>query len=237
MESPGCGRPPDRRRLAKDCGRAGRSRHAARCSIQSSNDLTRFINGLNGTGVAFGRRLSSRLLLDLLETTGSWAADLVESLDPKAKALWPVSWAGETESENWMDIGREYTERWHHQMQIRDALGTTRLLEPRWMEPLLDLSVRAFRVTYTGVQAPSGTTVTFDVRGPTTGAWTVLRLEESWRVFRGRPSDPTSLVSIQGDDAWRLLYNAVTPELLSRVVATGDAALAQPMLRTRSVIV
>jgi hypothetical protein len=42
-----------------------------------------------------------------------------------------------------METGREYTERWHHQMQIREAVGAPGLLERRWYQPVLDLSVRA----------------------------------------------------------------------------------------------
>jgi len=33
-----------------------------------------------------------------------------------------VDWAEEMESKNWMAIAREYTEKWLHQQQIRDAI-------------------------------------------------------------------------------------------------------------------
>jgi hypothetical protein len=78
--------------------------------------------------------------------------------------------AGEQQSENWMDTGRDYTEHWHHQMQIRDAVGRPRLLEPRWFEPLLDLSVRALPHGYAAVAAADGATVTLHVTGETTGS-------------------------------------------------------------------
>jgi hypothetical protein len=40
------------------------------------------------------------------------------------------------------------------------------------------------------------------------------------------------------ETAWRLFFNALTlPQTLSRVRLTGDAALALPLLRARSVIV
>jgi uncharacterized protein (TIGR03083 family) len=91
--------------------------------IASDRDLVNAIHTINASGVAYAARLSPRLLVDLLETTGVWVADLLESLPPHEPARFPVSWAGEMESENWMDIGREYTERWHHQAQIRDATG------------------------------------------------------------------------------------------------------------------
>ena len=57
-------------------------------------------------------------------------------------------------------------------MQIRDAVGAEPvLLAPRWMLPLLDLSVRALPVAYAAVDAPDGTIVAFEVSGETSGAW------------------------------------------------------------------
>jgi hypothetical protein len=49
-------------------------------------------------------------------------------------------------------------------MQIRDAVGAPGLLEPRWLDPLLDLSVRAFRRAYRTSRRPSGRAVV--LRGP-----------------------------------------------------------------------
>ncbi|HEX3202686.1 MAG TPA: hypothetical protein VHW42_12245 [Actinomycetes bacterium] len=33
----------------------------------------------------------------------------------------PVSWVGPDPAPNWLDVAREYSERWTHQQQIRDA--------------------------------------------------------------------------------------------------------------------
>lgn len=206
--------------------------------IHSNEDLARHIHWLNAAGVAFGVRLSHRLLVELLEATGSWVCDFVERLPLLERSVFPVSWAGETESLNWMDIGREYTERWHHQMQIRDAIGEPRLLAPHWMEPLLDLSARALPVAYAGHLAPDGAVVTLEVHGATEGAWSVVRDEGRWRVVRGRPRAPDALIRIGADDAWRLLYNALgSPGLEHRIEFHGNRDLALPLLRARSVIV
>jgi uncharacterized protein (TIGR03083 family) len=206
--------------------------------ITSDRDLARFVNGLNQGGVAFAARLSPRLLKDLLAITGAWVAELVEALPKDGPSIFAVSWAGEAESKNWMDIGREYTERWHHQMQIRDATGKPRLLSPPWMEPLMDLSVRALSVAYASVEASEGTTIALEVHGETSGAWSVVREAGRFRVVRGRPESPTALVRLGADDAWRLLYNAIPEaELERRVEVQGRRDLAQPLLRARSVIV
>ncbi len=136
-----------------------------------------------------------------------------------------------------MDTGREYTERWHHQMQVRDAVARPRLLSPRWMEPLLDISVRALPHAFAQVNALSGTTVTLAVRGETSGAWTLARGDAGWQVCRGRPAEPSTTIGLAADDVWRMFYNALTPEELGRrVTIAGDARLAAPLLRARSVI-
>jgi hypothetical protein len=141
-------------------------------------------------------------------------------------------------SENWMDIGRDYTEHWHHQMQIRDAVGEPRLLVPHWMEPLLDIAVRALPVAYANHPAPEGTVVALEVFGPTSGAWSVAREEGRWRVKGGRPAHPEALVRIATDDVWRVLFNAVrSPGLLHRIAVEGNGDLARPLLNARSVIV
>jgi len=206
--------------------------------IESDADLTRFINALNAGGVAYGARLSTPLLIDLLELSGRQLADIVTRLDPNAPALYSVSWAGEQSSANWMDTGREYTEHWHHQMQIRDAVNRPRLLEPRWLEPLLDMSVRALPHAYAAVAAPPATVVTLSVTGETTGAWSLLRDAGGWQLRRGSPATPDTTVTIAADDVWRMFYNALSGDaLMQRVRVEGDADLAAPLLRARSVIV
>jgi hypothetical protein len=205
--------------------------------IAGERDLARFINGLNASGVAWAARLSPRLIVDLLEVTGEWVAHVIEALPPDGPARFAVSWAGESTSQNWMDTGREFTERWHHQAQIRDAVGAPRLLAPRWMEPLLDFSVRVLPRAYASVEAPAGTAVTLAVDGDTSAAWSVVRTVRGWQVFRGSPAAPAALVRVVDDDVWRLFYNALdTDEARRRIRIEGDAAIAEPLLRARSVI-
>jgi hypothetical protein len=193
------------------------------------------VNGLNATGVAYAARLSPRLIVDLLEITGGWVADVVEALPPHGPSIFAVSWAGERESANWMDTGREYTERWHHQMQIRDAVGAPPiLLQARWRMPFLDLSVRALPYAYRSVHADAGTAVVLTVTGETAAAWTLTRDSSGWRIAAGAAGNPAATVRIAADEAWRLLYNS--PVDRSRIEVAGDTVLADPLLRARSVI-
>ena len=203
--------------------------------LTSDRDLREFVNNLNAGGVAYAARLSPRLIVDLLEITGNWVADLLEQLPPHGPAIFAVSWAGEGESRNWMDTGREFTERWHHQMQIREAVGRPLLLDPEWMSPLLDLSVRALPHAYRSLNAPDGTAVNLEVTGETNGAWTLIRIEGRWQLAAGVSTAPHAVVRASTDDAWRLFYNALQDS--GRIHIEGDRALAAPLLAARSVIV
>lgn len=206
--------------------------------VETFDDIVGLINRLNASGVAYAQRLSPRVITDLLEVTGRWLSEYVAGLPPHGKALHSVAWAGEAWSENWMDTGREYTERWHHQMQIRDAVGAPGLLQRSWLHPLLDLSVRAFPRAYEGVHAAPGTAVVFRVDAEGENAWSVVRHADGWQVLRGAAPDAAAHVRADADTAWRLLYHALPPDAArARVSITGDAALAEPMLRARSVMV
>jgi hypothetical protein len=185
--------------------------------------LVEFLNELNATWVTAARRFSTRVIVDLLDVTGRTFAAFIEALPLHDRAIFGVAWAGEAESENWFDIGREYTEWWHHQMQIRDAVGAPLLLESKWLDPLLEISVRVFR----GIPD----TLVFDVDGR---AFSVAGGE----VYRDAAPSPAAIVRTDANTAWRMLYHALSrDEILARVTISGDAAAAEPLLRARSVMV
>jgi uncharacterized protein (TIGR03083 family) len=206
--------------------------------VASYDDIVALINRQNAEAVRFGERLSPRLLTDLLAIVGEWVSELMAALPPHEPAGISVAWAGEETSENWMDIGREYTERWHHQMQIRDAVGAPGLLDERWLWPILDLSVRVFPRTFRDVEAAPGVAVVFEVERKEPWAWSVVRHESAWSVMRGAADAPSARVRVDADTAWRLLYNAIPADAAAaRVAIEGDDRLAAPMLYARSVMV
>ena len=206
--------------------------------IRSHEDVVRFLDGLNAEWVGAARRLSPRVLVELHSFTGPLVSELVASLPPHEPSAFPVGWAGESESGNWFDIGRDYTERWHHQMQIRDAVGAPPLLERRWLHPLLDLSLRALPHAYRDVDAPGGTVVTVGISGEAGGAWSLVRDGGGWRLHRGAAPDSAAVVTLDPDSAWRLLYNALPgSEARQRARIEGDASLAEPLFAMRSVMV
>jgi uncharacterized protein (TIGR03083 family) len=206
--------------------------------INSERDFVAFINGLNATWVASAKRMSPRVLTDLYDRASGETADWFESLALDAPALFSVSWAGEETSEGWFDIGREFTEVWHHQQQIRMAIGAQSLPDPRYLGAVIDVAVRGLPHAYRDVSAEVGETVMLDISGPGGGAWTLVRETDRWTVWRGEPPAFTARVRVSDDHAWQLLFNALSECDAARAVhIDGRADLARPLLRARSVIV
>ena len=225
----------DLRRLS--VGRDGHRLEPGR-PIDGYRDLVEFLNQLNAEWVAAARRFSPRVLVELLRYSGSEMARMVAELPQHELAPFAVDWAGERRSENWFDIGRDYTERWHHQMQIRDAVGASGLLDERWLLPLLDLSVRCLPRSYAGVGAAPGTTVVLHVLVAAAAVWTLRMEQGTWRLWRGASAAPTTTVRLDPDAAWRMFYNALSPaEARRRATVDGDAALAEPLFSARAVMV
>ncbi len=195
-----------------------------------ANGLGAYINAANHEGVAWLRRLSAPMLVDLLERYGAQMAEFLAAKDPHAPARWAVSWAGEETSPNWFDCARELTERWHHQQQIRDAVGRPPLFGT--LGPVIATFVRALPHTYRDVDAPAGTTIVLRVVEEGAGVWTLVR-ESSWRLYEGEPSEPTTRVTLRGDAAWRIFTKQpIDP----RATIEGNATLAQPILGMIAII-
>jgi len=207
-------------------------------AIQSERDFVRFINGLNHEWVAATRRLSPRVLTELFELASRHLATFFEALPLEAPALFGVSWAGEDTSAGWFDVGREFTELWHHQMQIRLAVDAAPLPDPRYLKAVLDISVRALPHVYRDISADDGTTIAVAIDGPAGGSWALRRELGRWTLWAGTPDRADARARLSDDAAWRLLYNALPPAQASAAIAAdGRAALIAPLLRARSIIV
>lgn len=218
---------------------AGRDGVALRPNVPIAgyDDLVGWLNWLNAEWVGVARRMSPAVLISLLQATGPQVAEFLASLDPDAPALYPVDWAGEATSANWMDVGREFTERWHHQQQIRDAVGRPGLTGAHWMRPVLELSIRALPRAYAAVPATDGA-VAFHVEGDGGGWWSLQPGAGGWSLHEGHAERRACVVRMDTDTAWRVLLHALSPDRArERLRVEGDSALAEPFLHARAVMV
>jgi uncharacterized protein (TIGR03083 family) len=209
-----------------------------RRAIESDRDFVEFINDLNAQWVTSSQRLSPRVLTDLYDRASAEAADWFEALPLDAPALFAVSWAGEQASAGWFDIGREFTEQWHHQQQIRMAVGADALDDPRYLRAVLDIAVRGLPHAFRDVTAAPGDTMVIDITGSAGGQWTLTRQQRGWALARGAAPMVTARIRLSDDAAWRLLFNALPePDAARAVEIEGAAELGLALLRARSVVV
>lgn len=199
-------------------------------------ELLEFINAANEAWVRAARRVSPRLLCDLLAFTGEETQRFWESLDPFAIGD-PVSWAGPDPAPVWLDIAREYTERWLHQQQIRAAVGKPGLKEPRSFAPVLATFVRALPHTYRNLEAPERAHLRLVIAGESGGQWSLVRGEEKWELYGDAGPEPDATVTMDEETAWRLFTKGISKdEARGRVTFAGDQTLALKVLDTVSII-
>ena len=199
-----------------------------------------FLARINDEWVQATRRLSGRVVVDLLRWSGDQTYAHWEGLDLTALGG-PVSWAGPDPAPRWLDVAREYTERWTHQQQIREAVGAPLLDEARWIGPVLATFARALPHTFRAVEAPAGTAVSLTIEGAGGGAWTVVRGTAGWELFAGRPESPdpppAAEARMPADTAWRLFTKGLSPEAAAqRTTLSGDQSLARRVLSTVAII-
>lgn len=199
--------------------------------------LVEFVNAMNAEWVAVARRISPRVLVDLLEVTGPWVVELFRRTEPFAPAHWAVTWAGDDESPHWFDVGRDYTERWLHQQQIRDAVGAAPLTGREWLHPVLNLFVRALPHTYADTSADRGTTVLVRIEGPAGDSWSLRREDATWILYAGVSPTVTAALTMSDDVAWRLFSKGLKPaSARAKVRLEGDQALAAVALGALAVL-
>jgi len=220
-----------------------RDRYAPRVpNLDSPAALAAYIDRLNEEGVSLYRRLSPAVLISLMEIACRQLADYHALRDPYAMAPYGVSWAGEEKSANWFDTAREYTERWHHQQQIRlavDGPGNARpgIMTRELYYPVVHCFMRALPFTYRNVSAVPGTTIRIRVSGDCGGEWYLYRQEKAWLLTESERGQHAAGITIPQEIAWRIFTKGIDrASASSQATITGDSVLALPVLGMVSIV-
>jgi len=224
--------------LGDDLGIVSRQRDGYAPLRPGPNEaLVPFLNRINDEWVTATRRLSQGVLVELLRLAGALTYAYFTSVDLMALDA-RVSWAGPGPAPRWLDIAREYTERWVHHQQIREAVGAPLMYEARWIGPVVATFVHALPMTYARAEAPAGTAVVLIVEGEGGGSWTVVRpARGAWTLLAGTPEAPTATVRMSPDTLWRLFTKQIAPDdAAPRVSIAGDLELGRRLLGTVSII-
>jgi uncharacterized protein (TIGR03083 family) len=193
-------------------------------------DFVRRLAQRNQRWVDGTQTLSPQLITGLLQWSGEQLDAYLSTVDLGRPSS--VYWAGEVPL--WFDLAREFTERWVHYQQIREAARLSGHDHQR--DDYLPLVLRTFIWGFPHqYHAPAavGTIIAVDITG--IGAWVLTRTATGWTLDEGRAADPAASLQMTGDAAWRLLTGArYDPR---QIQALGEPALAGPLLQVRSIIV
>jgi hypothetical protein len=201
----------------------------------SFQELVALLDRHNQTWVEAARRISPRLLCELLAFTGEATWRYLASLDPLALEA-RVSWVRPDPVPNWLDVAREYTERWTQQ-QIRDAVGVPGLKEPGFMGPVLTTFAHALPRAFASAPAPVGTTVEVAVGGQGGGCWVLTRTPDGWHLAAGTAAEPVARAVLDAETAWRLWTKGIGPAAAEAGVSiSGDRALGRRVLDAVAII-
>lgn len=208
------------------------------------DDVRDFLDRLNAEWIRAAERLSPRVIADLLEETNARVREHFAATDPEGPAAFPVAWAGQEESPAWLDIAREYTEKWHHQHQVRKAVGAPALDDPDLVEPLLRTLVWALPPAYESVDAEPGTTVAIAAAGIPEIDWALRAEPAGWRLYEAPAGVGASdevgaaaAVRLEGRLLWRLLLRSDVAAARRAAEAKGPEDLTDPVFGAVSLMV
>lgn len=191
-------------------------------------DFVTALNQKNQRWVDASQGLSRRLVRELLSWSGEQVTNYHDTLPMTEPA--GVIWAG-GRVPGWLGLGRDFTERWVHQQQIREAVG-----KPgghhRFLPAVLAIFAWAFPHQYQPQVAPS-MVVNLDLGSD--AQWHLVRRDHGWDLEDRLTDSPAATISTDMDTAWRQLTGAPTPP--GSVTTNGPEHLAQPLLEVRGIIV
>jgi len=205
--------------------------------VNSYQDIVDYLNKLNADWVTATKRVSPTVIIELLEMTGREYIEHLNSLDPFSPAIFSVAWAGQNESPNWFHIAREYSEKWHHQQQIREAVNKPGIMTHEFFYPLIDTFMQALPHTYRNVKADAGTSLLVKVTSELGGEWILGKSDKSWTLQKRQSGNIHAEIIIDPDTAWKLFTKGLSGvQAETKIKFLGNQELGKPILSMLSVM-
>jgi len=224
--------------LGDDLGLLSRQRdgyHGSPSPDGPEAEFVAWLDDMQAEWVRAARRISPRLVTELLDWTGPRVTEMLRRQDPRARTA-QVSWAGTSPVPVWLDQAREVSEQWIHRQQLLQALGHPSDLRPDLAGPVLDGLRWAYPYRLEQCSARPGDTVTIAISGPVARTWQLVATEAGWE-YHDEPGAPVvARLSLTTEQAWRLLTSNLPSAERSRLAVSGDDATIGILLRTRAII-
>lgn len=207
-------------------------RDGSTAALVDMSDRRRFVELLaakNQRWVDAARGFSPRVVIDLL----GWAGDQVDAFHARCDLRgegW-VSWASSQPVPFWFNLAQEFTERWVHQQQMREAVGRVENHADHLPEVLRTF---VWAVPHQLGQ-PTDAATSLEVTVAGVACWTLTSNGGGWVMEERTATNPTATVTLSPDAAWRLFTGANLPP--AQVAVTGPAQITDAVLRVRAIIV
>jgi uncharacterized protein (TIGR03083 family) len=201
----------------------------------TEDEFIAWLDDLQLEWVRAARRLSPRLVTELLAWTGPKVVETFQAEDPRLVAE-RVSWAGPQAAPVWLDQLRELSEYWIHRQQLLQALDRASDLDPALLGPILFALRWAYPYRLAGIAAADQDTVRITVEGPVNACWFLVATGNNWD-FEAEPGLRTvATMSVTTDQAWRLLSNNLPHDALEDLNIAGDPGVVDVLRNTRAII-
>ena len=207
--------------------------------ISSYADLVNWLNQLNNNWVEATRRISPRVLVLLTEAVSRELVEFYANTNFKQKVPFEVAWAGEGANQSMaLHLAREYTERWHHQLQIAQALNQADFwLDHTFFTPWLEASLQAVPNHFKEITRAADFTFSL-VCDCTPNVYQISKQDERWIVERQSFSDwGNNTLKIEGSKLVRCWMHSKAHEEVEGAEVQCDKEFSRHLLGMKPVMV
>ncbi len=197
-------------------------------------DGSGFVDALNRKNqhwVAAAQQLSRRVVLGLLEWAGQQmdAYYATQSLTSSGR----VTWASDHPVPNWFDLAQDLSERWVHQMQMREAVDRVAAYRDDYLPVIMQTFVWAFPHQYRAAAEP-GTRVLLDLGAGE--VWTLTSDGTRWDLGP-RAVGEVHVVEVHADrdNGWRWLTGGDLAQ--GALHRSGPPDLVDQLMKVRAILV
>jgi hypothetical protein len=185
---------------------------------QTYSSIVKMINENNEKWVNILRDLNRELIIELLNENYSRLILKFSKLDPEDESVHSVAWAGEDISKNWFDTAREYTELWHHQMQIREAFNDFEILDDYYYYKVIKTFFAALPNHFKKLNREVSYNLLIKIKDMKNGEWILVKNTEGLVVSNEPENYADNFVIIEKNDAWKIFTKAVTYDTAKSLV-------------------
>lgn len=202
-------------------------------------DETAFIAWLDDLQMGWvtaARRLSPRVVVEMLAWSGPQVSEMISQQDPTER-LAAVSWASVEPVPRWLDQSRELSEWWIHRQQLREALDEVADLRIDVAAVVLDGLKWAYPRRLSTLDRPIGTTALIEVSGHDLDVdWLFELTPQGWEQVEANDTNRGARLALTADEAWRLLTNNLGDAAKRQLRASGDPEIVQTLIDARAII-